>query len=56
MLGPKLVNWVYLIYYPNSLLNNGAKSALRFTRESELLGGTFESKVTRDALILNTTF
>lgn len=39
-----------------TFLNNGAKSALRFTRESELLGGTFESKVTRDALILNTTF
>lgn len=36
--------------------NNKAKSALRFTRESEILGGTFEGKVTRDALVLKTTF
>ncbi|KAK6873778.1 Cytochrome b-c1 complex subunit 2, mitochondrial [Candida tropicalis] len=39
-----------------TFLSNGAKSALRFTRESELLGGTFESKVTRDALVLKTSF
>ncbi|RCK65814.1 Cytochrome b-c1 complex subunit 2, mitochondrial [Candida viswanathii] len=39
-----------------TFLSNGAKSALRFTRESELLGGTFESQVTRDALILKTSF
>ncbi|CAK9441737.1 uncharacterized protein LODBEIA_P56050 [Lodderomyces beijingensis] len=36
--------------------NTGAKSALRFTRESELLGATFEGKVTRDALVLETAF
>lgn len=39
-----------------TFLSNGAKSALRFTRESELLGGAFESQVTRDALVLKTSF
>lgn len=39
-----------------NFLNNEAKSALRFTRESELLGGTFSTNVTRDAIILNTSF
>lgn len=39
-----------------TFLNTNAKSALRFTRESELLGGVFSSQVTRDSLVLNTTF
>ncbi|KAK6460392.1 ubiquinol-cytochrome-c reductase complex core protein 2 mitochondrial precursor [Scheffersomyces coipomensis] len=39
-----------------NFLNTGAKSALRFTRESELLGAQFSSNVTRDALVLNTSF
>ncbi|EMG46469.1 QCR2 Cytochrome b-c1 complex subunit 2 [Candida maltosa Xu316] len=39
-----------------AFLNNGAKSALRLTRESELLGGSIEGQVTRDALILKTSF
>ncbi|KAK6197445.1 ubiquinol-cytochrome-c reductase complex core protein 2 mitochondrial precursor [Scheffersomyces amazonensis] len=39
-----------------NFLNTGAKSALRFTRESELLGGQFSSNVTRDAIVLNTSF
>lgn len=39
-----------------SFLNTQNKSALRFTRESELLGGIFSSKVTRDSIILNTQF
>ncbi|RLV90479.1 Cytochrome b-c1 complex subunit 2 mitochondrial [Spathaspora sp. JA1] len=39
-----------------SFLNTQAKSALRFTRESELLGGVFSSQVTRDSLTLNTQF
>lgn len=37
-------------------LNTEAKSALRFTRESELLGGQFSSYVTRDAIVLSTQF
>ncbi|SGZ52715.1 CIC11C00000000845 [Sungouiella intermedia] len=37
-------------------LNNEVKSALRFTRESELLGGKFSSHVTRDAIVLLTQF
>ncbi|KAI3403313.1 QCR2 [Candida oxycetoniae] len=36
--------------------STGPKSALRFTRESELLGGVFDAKVTRDALVLNAAF
>lgn len=40
----------------HSFLNTETKSALRFTRESELLGGSFSSTVTRDALILRTQF
>lgn len=39
-----------------NFLNTEAKLALRFTRESELLGGVFTSSVTRDAIVLNTTF
>lgn len=39
-----------------AFLNNEAKSALRFTRESELLGGSFSSYVTRDAIVLKTQF
>lgn len=39
-----------------NFLNTQAKSALRFTRESELLGGKFSSSVTRDSIVLNTTF
>lgn len=39
-----------------AFLNTQPKSALRFTRESELLGGLFSSNVTRDAIILNTQF
>ncbi|CAI5759753.1 unnamed protein product [Candida verbasci] len=39
-----------------AFLNNGGKSALRFVRESELLGGVFSSQVTRDALILKASF
>ncbi|CCG21934.1 Qcr2 ubiquinol-cytochrome-c reductase [Candida orthopsilosis Co 90-125] len=39
-----------------AFLNNGAKSALRFTRESELLGGHFKGHVKRDALVLKTKF
>ncbi|GEQ67409.1 hypothetical protein JCM33374_g1074 [Metschnikowia sp. JCM 33374] len=37
-------------------LNTETKSALRFTRESELLGGSFSSYVTRDAVILSAQF
>lgn len=37
-------------------LNNGVKSALRFTREAELLGATFASYVTRDAIVLSARF
>lgn len=37
-------------------LNNEAKSALRFTREAELLGGVFSSHVTRDAIVLSSQF
>lgn len=37
-------------------LNTEVKSALRFTRESELLGGTFTNYVTRDAIVLSTSF
>lgn len=39
-----------------NFLNTGSKSALRFTRESELLGGVFSTSVTRDAIVLNTQF
>lgn len=39
-----------------NFLNTASKSALRFTRESELLGGIVSSKVTRDAIILKTEF
>lgn len=39
-----------------NFLNTEAKSALRFTRESELLGGQFSSTVTRDNLLLNVKF
>lgn len=39
-----------------NFLNNEVKSGLRFTRESELLGGDFNSVVTRDAITLNTVF
>lgn len=39
-----------------AFLNTETKSALRFTRESELLGGSFESFVTRDAIVLKTRF
>lgn len=37
-------------------LNNEVKSALRFTREAELLGGNFSSHVTRDAIVLSAQF
>ena len=37
-------------------MNNEAKSALRFTRESELLGGIVSSDVTRDSIVLKTQF
>lgn len=37
-------------------LNTETKSALRFTRESELLGGKFSSYVTRDAIVFSTQF
>ncbi|CAK7894608.1 cytochrome b-c1 complex subunit 2, mitochondrial [[Candida] anglica] len=39
-----------------NFLNTESKSALRFTRESELLGGSFSTQVTRDAIVLNTQF
>lgn len=39
-----------------NFLNNEVKSGLRFTRESELLGGDFSSSVSRDAITLNTVF
>lgn len=39
-----------------NFLNTTTKSALRFTRESELLGGSFGSVATRDNLILNAQF
>lgn len=39
-----------------AFLNTETKLALRFTRESELLGGVFSSHVTRDAIVLSTTF
>lgn len=39
-----------------AFLNTETKSALRFTRESELLGGKFSNYVTRDAIVLSTTF
>lgn len=39
-----------------AFLNTEVKSALWFTRESELLGGSFSSYVTRDAIVLNTQF
>lgn len=39
-----------------NFLNTEPKSALRFTRESELLGGNFSSTVTRDAIVLKTQF
>lgn len=39
-----------------AFLNTEVKSALRFTRESELLGGDFTSYITRDAIVLNTKF
>lgn len=39
-----------------NFLNTETKSALRFTRESELLGGVFSTNVTRDAIVLNTQF
>lgn len=39
-----------------NFLNTEAKSALRFTRESELLGGIVSSKVTRDSIVLSTQF
>lgn len=37
-------------------LNNASKSGLRFTRESELLGGHFSSSVSRDSITLEATF
>lgn len=37
-------------------LNTETKSALRFTRESELLGGKFSSSITRDAIVLLAQF
>lgn len=37
-------------------LNTEHKLALRFTRESELLGGVFSGRVTRDAVVLNAQF
>lgn len=39
-----------------NFLNTETKSALRFTRESELLGGVVSSKVTRDSIVLSTQF
>lgn len=39
-----------------NFLNTEPKSALRFTRESELLGGIVSSSVTRDAIVLKTQF
>lgn len=39
-----------------NFLNTEPKSALRFTRESELLGGIVSSNVTRDAIVLKTQF
>lgn len=39
-----------------NFLNTEVKSALRFTRESELLGARYNTNVTRDAIILNTSF
>jgi ubiquinol-cytochrome c reductase core subunit 2 len=44
------------LYSKFNFLNTNTRSALRFTRESELLGGIFSSKVTRDAVVLNTQF
>lgn len=39
-----------------AFLNTETKSALRFTRESELLGGQLSSHVTRDAVVLSAKF
>lgn len=39
-----------------AFLNTLHKSALRFTRELELLGGVFSATPTRDALVLSATF
>ena len=39
-----------------NFLNTETKSALRFTRESELLGALYSSNVTRDSIILRTQF
>lgn len=39
-----------------AFLNTEVKLALRFTRESELLGGSYSSYVTRDSIVLNTQF
>lgn len=39
-----------------NFLNTESKSALRFTRESELLGGIVSSNVTRDSLVLKAQF
>ncbi|CAN3372866.1 hypothetical protein DIURU_003886 [Diutina rugosa] len=44
------------LYSKFNFLNTETKSALRFTRESELLGGQFSSTITRDAVLLKTTF
>lgn len=44
------------LYSKFNFLNTESKSALRFTRESELLGGQFSSHVTRDAVVLKTSF
>ncbi|EGV64769.1 ubiquinol-cytochrome c reductase core subunit 1 [Yamadazyma tenuis] len=39
-----------------NFMNTESKSALRFTRESELLGGVVSTDVTRDAIVLKTQF
>lgn len=40
----------------SNFLNTETKSALRFNRESELLGGVYSSNVTRDSIVLSTQF
>ncbi|QPG73833.1 hypothetical protein FOA43_001148 [Brettanomyces nanus] len=40
----------------SAFLNTTSKSALRLKRESELLGGSYKSSVTRDALVLEASF
>ncbi|KAI0461242.1 hypothetical protein LJB42_001260 [Komagataella kurtzmanii] len=46
----------HLLSRSNAVTDTDSKSALRLHRESELLGGQVQSKVTRDSIILSATF